>query len=226
MTQTTARIKQGGKHFEIIVNLEKALRFKKESGSDVDFLEADTIFTDSKKGFVASNKDLEEAFKTNDVNFITKKIVKNGEVLLNQEYRNEKRDNKVKQVIEFLSKNAVDPKTGTPHTSERIKNALDQAQINIKNDSVESQIGEIIDKLRSVLPVKLETKRIKITTPSIYTGKVYGVISQYKENEKWLDNGDLEMVVSVPSGLVMGFYDKLNSVTHGSAVTEEIKENE
>jgi len=99
MTQTTARIKQSGKHFEIVVDLDKALNFKKGGGS-VDFLEADTIFTDSKKGFVASNKDLEEAFKTDDVNSISEKIVKSGEILLTQEHRNEERDNKVKQVVD------------------------------------------------------------------------------------------------------------------------------
>ena len=225
MTQTTARIRQGGKHFEIIVDLDKALKFKKGESQAVDFLETDTIFTDSKKGFTASNKDLEEAFKTNDVNSIAEKIVKSGEVLLTQEHRDEAREKKVKQVVDFLSRNAVDPQTGNPHTPDRIQNALNQAQVNIKNAPVESQIGEIVDKLRSILPVRLETKKIKITIPSIHTGKVYGVVSQYKENEKWLDNGDLEVTVDVPSGLVMDFYDKLNSVTHGSAVTEEIKEN-
>ena len=52
------------------------------------------------------------------------------------------------------------------------------------------------------------------------------MINQYKKEEKWLDNGDLEVIVNVPAGLVMDFYDKLNSVTHGSALTEEIKSND
>ena len=49
-------------------------------------------------------------------------------------------------------------------------------------------------------------------------------INQYKEKEKWLNNGDLEVNVAVPSGIIMEFYDKLNSITHGSAITAEIKE--
>ena len=60
--------------------------------------------------------------------------------------------------------------------------------------------------------------------PAIHTGQVYGIVNPFKENEKWLDNGDLEVVVNVPAGIIMDFYDKLNNVTHGSAVTEEIKE--
>jgi len=224
MTQTTARIKQTGKHFEIIVDLDSALKFKKGLSSSINFLEADTIFTDSKRGLKASEKDLKEAFGTNDVNAIASKIVKNGEILLTQEHRDDERENKIKQVIDFLSKNSTDPKTGNPHTAERIKNALEQTQVNIKNVPVESQIGEIIEKISPILPIRLQTKRIKIVVPAIHTGRAYGIFSQYKENEDWLGNGDLEITINIPSGLLMDFYDKLNSITHGSAVTEELKE--
>lgn len=224
MVNTTARIKKQGKNFEIIVDLDKALKFKKEeSGSD--FLETDSIFTDSKKGFKAPDKDLEEAFGTTDVNAVAQKIVKDGEILLTQEYRDDKKEKKVRQVVDFLSGNAVDPKTGNPHTPERIKNALEQAQVNIKNVPIEDQIKEIIEKIGGILPIKLETKKIKITVPAIYTGKVYGIINPYKEKEKWLENGDLEVIVAVPSGTqLFSFYDRLNSLSHGSVVTEEVKD--
>ncbi len=226
MTQSTARIKQHGKHFEIIVNLDQALKFKKGELSSRDFLEIDKIFTDSKKGFVSSDKDLEEVFGTTDVNSVAEKIVKNGEVLLTQEHRDEEKGRKIKQVVDFLSRNAVDPRTGNPHTAERIKNALEQAQINIKNVPIENQISEIVEKISSSLPIKLETKRVKIIIPAIHTGKAYGILTPYKKDERWMDNGDLEVTINIPAGLVMDFYDKLNSITHGSAITEEIKGEE
>jgi len=224
MTQTKARYKQKGKHFEIIVDLDKALAFKKGTGSVNDFLEADNIFTDSKKGLVAAVKDLEDVFGTADIYSIAERIVKNGEILTTQEHRDEEREKKIKQVIDFLTVNSFDPQTGNPHTSERIKSALDQAQVNIKNVPVETQIKEIIEKLSSILPIKLETKKVKVTVPAIHTGRAYGIFNQYKENENWLPNGDLEIKINVPSGLIMDFYDKLNSITHGAALTEEIKE--
>lgn len=224
MTQTTARIKQHGKHFEIVVDLDKALKFKKGLSSAFDFLEADAVFTNSKQGLRAPEKDVKEAFGTTDLTEVAKKIVKSGEILLTQEHREEERDKKFKQVIDFLSVNAYDPKTGRPHTPERIKNALEQAQVNIKNVPTESQIKEIVSQISAILPISLQTKRIKILVPAIYTGRAYGVFSHYKENENWLSNGDLEVIVNVPSGLLMDFYDKLNSITHGSAVTEELKE--
>jgi len=222
MTQTLARIKQAGKNFEIVVDLEDALKFKK---GESDFIEAegDKIFTDSKKGQVASGSDLQSSFGTTDTKEIVEKIVKSGEVLVTQEQRSAEQEQKFKQVVDFLTSNAVDPQTGNPHTSERIKNALKQSHVNIKNTNVENQIKDILLEISKIIPIKLETKRVKITIPAIHTGKVYGVISQYKDQETWLDDGSLEVVVEVPSGIIMDFYDKLNSVTHGSAVTEEIK---
>ncbi len=225
MTQTTARIKKAGKHFEIIVDLEKALNFKKGEGSVVDFLEIDTIYSDSKKGFKAAEKDLKEAFGTTDVNSIAEKIVKEGEVLSTQDYRGEEKEKKLKQVVDYLASNTINPQTGNPHTAERIRSALEQAHIIIKNSPIADQIPEIVEKINSILPIKLETKKVKITIPAAYTGKAYGIVANFKDKEKWLDNGDLEVIASIPSGdQLFSFYEKLNSVTHGSAITEEIKE--
>ncbi|HEB47208.1 MAG TPA: ribosome assembly factor SBDS [Candidatus Pacearchaeota archaeon] len=227
MTQTIARIKQHGKHFEIMVDTDKALKFRKGESSGMDFLEIDTIFTDSKKGFTASNKDLEEAFGTTSVNLIAERIVKKGEVLLTHEHRDEEKEKKIKQVVDILSKMAVDPQTGNPHTPERIKNALEQAKVNIKNTPVDAQIKDIITEISKIIPLRIETKKVKITIPAQYTGSTYGLIKSYIENENWKNNGDLEVIAGIPSGTqIMNFYDKLNSITHGSAITEEIKENE
>lgn len=224
MTQTLARIKQGGKNFEIMVDLDKALNFKKGEGSSADFLEIDKIFYDSKKGLVASTSDLKESFGTEDANEVSEKIVKNGEVLVTQEHRDEEKEKKFKQVVDFLTNNASDPQTGNVLTSERIKNALEQAHVNIKNTPIESQIQGIVKEISGIIPIKIETKKIKLTIPAVHTGKVYGLINQYKEEENWLSNGDLEVTLKIPSGIIMDFYDKLNSMTHGSALTEEIKE--
>ena len=225
MTNTIARIKKAGKNFEIIVDLNDALKFKRGETSFIE-AEGDRIFTDSKKGIVPSNSDLSSAFGTTDTNEIISVIVKNGEVQLTQEHRNAEQEKKFRQIIDFLSRNATDPQTKNPHTPERIRNALEQAHVNIKNVPVENQIKEIIEQISKIIPIKLATKKVKITIPAMHTGKAYGVISQYKEEEKWLDNGDLRIIASVPSGIIIDFYDKLNSATRGAVITEEIKEND
>lgn len=224
MTQSTARIKKAGKHFEILVDLDKALAYKKGQSQTVDFLEIDRVFSDIKKGNVPSSNDLMTEFKTEDVQEIASKIVKEGEVLETQEHRDAAQDQRIKQVIDFLAKNAVDPQTRNPITAERLKTALNEARINITNKPIETQIPKIIEDLSKILPIKFETKKVKIKIPSRHIGQIYGLVNQYKEKEKWLDNGDLDVVVAVPSGILMDFYDKLNNVTHGAAVTEEIRE--
>lgn len=223
MTNTTARIKKIGKHFEIIVDLDEALKFRKGIISSIQ-AETEFIFHDIKQGERAPEKDLKEAFGTTDVNEIVKKIVKDGEIQTTQDYRDGEQEKKFKQVVDFLTRNAYDPQTGRPHTAERIKNALEQANVNIKNTSIENQINEILEKISGLIPIKIETKKVKIKIPAVHTGKAYGVVAIYKVSENWLNDGSLEVIVEVPSGMIMDFYDKLNSVTHGSAITEEIKE--
>jgi ribosome maturation protein SDO1 len=220
---TTARIKKAGKNFEIIVDLNEALRFKKGEISGIE-AEGDKIFSDAKKGFIASNSDLEKSFGTTNPQTVVEKIVKEGEVLVSQEYRDEEKEKKFRQIVDFLVRNTVDPQTKNPQTPERIKNALEQAHVNIKNVPIENQIKEIIAQIEKIIPIKIEVRKIKLTIPAIYTGKVYGLINQYKEGENWRSDGSLEVIVSVPSGTIMDFYDKLNSQTHGSVLSEEIKE--
>jgi ribosome maturation protein SDO1 len=221
---TLARITKNNLHFEILVNMDDALKFKR-GGSDYLIVEGDKIFTNLRKGDLASKSDLEIAFGTTNVDEIGKEIVRKGDILIDSAHRNEEQEKKFKQVVDFLATNSVDPQTGNPHSRERIKNALEQAHVNIKNVPVENQIKEIIDQISSIIPIKVETKKIKITIPATKTGQVYGLVAQYKEKENWLNNGDLEVIVNIPAGISMDFYDKLNSMTHGSAVTEELKED-
>jgi len=223
MPQTIARIKKIGKHFEILVDLDQALKFKK---GEIAYIEAegDRVFKDIKKGEVASSSDLKEAFKTEDINEIAKKIVKEGEVQVTQDYRDEEREKRIKQVVDFIATNAVDSKTGRPHTPDRIKLALEQSHVNIKNAPIDTQIKDIIGEISKIIPIKLETKRIKIVVPAVHTGKAYGLLNKYQEKEKWLDDGSLESIVAIPAGMIMEFYDKLNSMTHGSVISEEIKD--
>ena len=225
MTNVTARKKAGGKNFEIIVDVDKALKFKKgENISIGEVVEIEKIFYDVKKGFHASEKDLQDSFKTTDFNDIASKIVKSGEIQIPVEYKHKELEGKTKQIVDFLVRNAVDPRTNRPYTPERIEKSIEESGVNITNKPIESQIKEIVSKLSLIIPIKIESKKIKLTVPAIYTGNVYGLLQSYKESEEWMNNGDLKCVVNIPIGFQMEFYDKLNSSTHGSVLSEEVKE--
>jgi len=225
MTNTEARIKINNKHFEILVDLDKALDFKK--GKNVvasEFLVVNEVFSDTKKGLRIPEKDLNEAFGTTDIYKIAERIVKNGEVLLPADYKKQEQETKRKQIVDFLVKNAIDVATKKPFTPVRIEEALDSSGVNIDKRSVEEQIPRILEELKKIIPIKVESKKIKLTIPAIYTGRVYGLIQSYKEKEEWLSNGDLSCIINLPVGLQMEFYDKLNAITHGSAIAEDLKE--
>jgi len=225
MTQVLSRIKVNGKNFEIIVDVDKAIAFKKSGSGDIgNILEIEMIYSDSKKGLKAASKDLMDAFKTEDTYEVAKKIIMQGEVQIPAEYREKEKEGKAKQVIDFLIRNAVDPRTDRPYTADRIERSLDEAGVNISNKPIDAQMKEITDKLRLVLPLKIQVKKLRITVPAIHTGQAYGFLTSYKESEEWMGNGDLKCVCNVPIGFQMEFYDKLNAITHGSAISEEIKD--
>ncbi len=224
MTQVEAKIKINGRTFGILVDSLKAIAVKEGKAKlGPEVLATNEIFSDIKKGMRAGANEVMTAFGTNDIFKVAEKIIKSGELQIPAEYKNKQREEKIKQVIDFVVRNAQDPKTGRPHTQERIKLALEQSGVNIDNRSVEEQISGIMEKLKEVIPIKIETKKLKITIPATHTGRAYTVVKDFKEKEEWLNNGDLLCVVNIPSGLQMDFYDKLNGVTHGAALVEEVK---
>lgn len=225
MTDIIARIKIKGKNYEVLVDIDKALQLKQGKPVSIEnVLSIDKIFYDSKKGLNVSDKDLEEAFGTSDISKVAEKIIKQGEIQIPKEYRDKERESKKKQIVDFLARHAIDPRTDKPHTAERISAAIDESGINVDNRPIEQQITKIIEKVREILPLKIQTKKLKLRIPAEHTGRVYGLLSEHKESENWLANGDLECVVNIPVGLQDDFYDKLNAVTHGSAISQEIKE--
>jgi ribosome maturation protein SDO1 len=224
-TNTLVKMRVGSKHYEIMVDLELALKLRKgESVNIQNVLLTNDIFTNHKSGEKAASADLMTAFGTSDVLAVADRMIKKGDIQLPKDYRDEQQDNKKKQVIDWLVRNAVDARTGRPFTPQVISSALEQKGINITNVPIDQQISGITESLKTILPLKIETKKIAITIPAIYTGKVYGIVNQYKEKEDWLPDGSMRVTISIPVGLQMEFYDKLNAVTHGAALSEEIKE--
>lgn len=221
--KVVARIKVKGKHFEIHVDLDEALKVQKGRGDIHSALDTPKIFTDLKKGNVASSSDLEECFGTTDAFEVAKQIVVKGEVQKTQEFRDTERENKIKQVISLLVRNCSD-QHGRPYTEERIRRAISEAHITIDSRAPEQQLSGIVEQLTRVIPIKVETKKIKLTIPAQFTGHVYGMIKDYKISEEWLSNGSLEAVISIPAGIQIDFYDKLNKATHGAIQSEELSE--
>ena len=124
-------------------------------------------------------------------------------------------------MITLLLRNAVD-QHGRPYTEERLRKAIEEAHYTIDNRPAEQQMTSLLEKLKTVLPIRVETKRIRLIVPARFTGQVYGLLKDYKESEEWLANGDLATVINIPAGMQLDFYDNLNSLTHGVIQSQEI----
>src|SRR3989344_7349042 len=146
MANVEARIKVQGKHYEIRVDLDEALKVKAGKGNVQSALQSPHIFYDLKKGTLASKEDLETAFGTTDAYAIATKIITSGEVQKTQEFRDEEREKKIKQVIDLILRNATD-QHGRPYTEERLKTAINEIHYRFDNSPAEKQMNSVIAKL-------------------------------------------------------------------------------
>lgn len=220
----TARIKVKGKHFEINVFLENALKIKQGKSDDLlAALDCQAIYSDIKKGVKVPEKDLIDAFGTKDFQTVAKQIIVKGEVQKTQEFRDAEREAREKQVIDMILRNAVD-QHGHPYTEERLRRAISETHFNFEKRPVEQLMHELVEKLKTIIPISIEMKKIKLVIPARYTGQAYSIIKDLKESEEWLANGNLQVIINIASGLQIDFYEKLNNVTHGSVQSEEILE--
>ncbi len=219
----TAKLKVKHKEFEVSVEFDEALKVQKGAGDITRALNAVNIFYNAKEGSVASKQDLMDAFQTSDVYVVAKTIITRGELQKPQEFRDAEREARVKQVLGLLMRNAVD-QHGRPYTEDRLKRAIDEVHWNFDSRPADKQMPELLEKLKTVIPIRVETKRVRITIPARFSGNVYGLLKDYKESEEWMPNGDLKVIIAIPAGMQLDFYDKLNSVTHGAVMSEELKD--
>lgn len=218
---TIARLSRGDEHFEILVKPEKALDYRLGKISSItEVLVAETIFSDASKGTRVSEERLRKAFGTTDPLEIADVILKKGTLHLTTEQRRRMIEDKRRQIVDFISKNCVDPKTNLPHPPMRIEQAMEQIHYPIDPfKPAEEQAREIIKLLRQILPLKTEQVSVSVRIPPQYAAKAYSVLKAYGtiKHEEWRADGSWCGVLEMPAGLYGPFLDKIGKVTKGNA---------
>lgn len=221
---TVARFSVGGEHFEILVKPDPALNFKLGAETGISkILMVETIFTDSSKGLRASEEKLKKAFNTDDILQIAQIILRKGELQLTTDQRRRLVEEKRKQIIAFISRNCLDPRTGFPHPPLRIEQAMSQLRLVIDPfKSGEEQARDVIDKLRPILPIKLEKIKLAVKIPPEYAAKVIGIAKEFGElsREEWQSDGSWIAVVEMSAGLHAPFLERIGKVTQGNYQTK------
>jgi len=224
-----ARLSSHGKNFEILVDPYKALDVKKGKEVPMDELVViPEVFEDCMKGERASASDMNKIFGTSDFKVVAYQIIRKGEVQLTTEQRRKMKEEKTKKIVDIISRKAIDPQRNVPHTPQRIMRAMEEARVHIDEiQSAESQIERIVDALKPIIPISIESIEIMIRIPPQYTGKAYGKVSEFGKlkREEWRNDGSWVSVVEIPAGLQGEFYNLLNSLTKGDVETKIIKKS-
>jgi ribosome maturation protein SDO1 len=222
-----ARFKHSGETFEILVDCDNALLVKQ--GKDVDMkdvLAHEKVFSDAKKGLLASESKMQDVFETTEVYAVAKQIIGRGEVQMTADHKAKLLADKKKRILHHIHANGVDPKTGAPHPLTRLELAFEEAKVKIdeyRDDA--QQIEAIVKKLRPILPISFETKKLSVMIPAEYAGKAYAVVKSSGKilREGWQSNGAWLGVIELPAAKQGDLFDKLGSLTHGGAQIEETK---
>ena len=213
-----------GEKFEILVKPDPALDYKLGKKKDLSsVLVSDDIYTDSSKGTKPSMEKLLKAFNTDDSAEIAKKILEKGDLNLTTEQRRKMVEEKKKQIVEFISKTYVDPRTHLPHPPLRVEQAMKDARVSVDpQKSMDEQVKDIVEKLRSIIPLKSENLSLEIIIPAQFASQSYAVLKSVGslKKEEWQNNGSLKAILEIPAGARPHVIDRLGSITKGSATVE------
>jgi len=222
-----ARFEHSGHKFEILVDPNLALDLKHGKSVELsDLLAMDAIYKDANKGEEASEEIVKKVFGTTELKEVVSRIIKNGEVQLTTEQRRQMLEQKRKEIIAFISNNALNPQTKAPHPPLRIENAMNEARIQVDVfQSVQEQIPEILKEIKKIIPISLEKLKVAVKVPAEFAGKAMPVIHKYHASkQEWQSNGSLVAIFELPVGLKNELFNELNHLTHGN-VEAKILEN-
>jgi ribosome maturation protein SDO1 len=222
-----ARLKTHGKTFEVFVDPDGALAFKKGDPVKIEnILAVEDVFSDARNGDRPAEQDVINAFGTTDAIKIAEKIINEGELQLTTEQRRKIQEDKKKQIIAFIARNAINPQTKAPHPPARIEAAMDEAGIHIDPmKSVEEQVDITMKAIRPIIPIRFEEVKVAIKLPPEYAAKAYGGVAKFGNllKQEWQNDGSWIGVLSIPAGMQDELYSLLNRLTKGSAETRLIK---
>lgn len=220
-------IRESGEKFEIMVKPEAALdfRFGKSLGIS-QILAYEGIFKDVAKGERASEERLKHFFGTTDPVKVAQTILQKGDLQLTVEQRRRLVEEKRRQIITFISRQCIDPRTNSPHPPLRIEQALEEIRISIDPfKDAEEQAKEVIQALRPVLPIKMQLLAIEVRIPPQFASKAFGTLKAYGtiKGEQWQPDGSLVAVIELPAGLQGNFLEKLGNLTRGAAQAKVLR---
>ena len=214
----TARITKDHSHFEILVDPEKALEFRRGSPVSIEnILAVQDVFKDVGKGERAGAQELETHFKTSDIFRVAEEIIRHGEVQLTTEQRRRILEEKRRQIADIISRQGINPQTKLPHPITRILNAMDEARVSVDPmKSGQEQVEAVLGKIQPIIPIAFERLEVAIKVPAEHAGRLASHLRSIAtvRKEEW-QGSHFFALIEIPAGMQSEKYKKLNDLTGG-----------
>ncbi len=222
-----AKLKTHGEHFEILVDPDGAYDLKKGAPVKMeDVLAVEDVFENASRGDRVPEEDLVKAFGTTNVQDIARKIIMEGEINLTAEQRHRMLEEKRRQVVSFISRNAINPQTMAPHPPARIERAMEEGGVHVDlTKSVEENVTIAMKAIRPIIPIRFEEVKVAVKVPANYAARAFGEISTFGKlvRDEWQNDGTWIGVVQIPAGMQPEFYDLVNKLSKGEAETKLLR---
>ncbi len=222
-----ARFEKFGEKFEVLVRPEAVPAIREGKMENLaEQLAIDSVFRDAHKGSHAPADKMEQILGTSDPLKAAEVIIKTGEIQLTTDQRRQMTEEKRKQVVAHIVRNAINPQTNTPHPPQRIENAMEEAKVHIDPfKGVEEQAAQVVQALRPLIPIRFEKARIAVRLSAQDYPKAFGEIKNFGTviREEWQPTGAWIGVVELPAGLQQEFIERLGQRTKGNVETRVVK---
>ncbi|MFQ3295908.1 MAG: ribosome maturation protein SDO1 [Halobacteriales archaeon] len=228
----TARLESHGERFEVLVDPDAALAIKRDEfeGELEDVIAAEDVFENASRGDRPPEDALEEVFGTTDPLDVIPEVIKRGEIQITADQRREMQEQKHKQLVNRITRNAVNPQMDdAPHPPERIESALEETDFTVDPmEPVENQVDEALDVLRPVIPIRFDEVTVAAQLPAEYAGSGQAKVREFGEleREEWQPDGSWVGVLTFPAGMQNDFYELVNEVSSGNAETRILKDQD
>ncbi|MCK5477174.1 MAG: ribosome assembly factor SBDS [Candidatus Aenigmarchaeota archaeon] len=225
MTKTIiAQLKKNKKTFDLLLDFDKYLEWKNNKKIPIeDLIVGEYCFSDIKKAERANEEDLKECFGSIDLEKIAEEILKKGQIQMTTKEKQELQERKRKQIIDFICREGLDPRTNCPPTPARIELAFKEAHFNVEVfGNIDEQIKEALKKIMPVLPIIIQKDEIELKIPISDSRAVQRVVRESAKilKEKW--TSDFWIVfVEISSGKSTSFLEHLTKMCKNEIIVNK-----
>jgi ribosome maturation protein SDO1 len=221
-----ARYTSSGDKFEVLVKPTLAWDFRNGKELDIrDILVGYTIFEDALRGKRATDESIEKVFGKMDALEIAKQILLKGDIQLTTDQRRKMVEDKKKEIITYISQNAINPQTGLPHPPARIERALSEIKMTIDPwKNAEDQIKNIVKDLEPIIPIRLEKITLAVKLSGKLQAKAYQILIRNGTitKDEWTADGKWIALVEMAAGMQPKVVDQLQKLTKGQMEIKKI----